>query len=92
MGTLKTLDRFDYSFFRLHHAHAEEMPVGCRLLMEKTFEAIIDAGNVFKVWIIKIVSNSDNVLFYLVKWDFTERQSLWPNNLTTHKSNCKITQ
>ncbi|XP_065214305.1 fatty acid synthase-like [Planococcus citri] len=44
MGALKSLDRFDHSFFRLNRTHAEGMPVGSRFLLERTFEAIVDAG------------------------------------------------
>ncbi|XP_065204931.1 fatty acid synthase-like [Planococcus citri] len=43
-GLLKTIDRFDHSFFRITRQQAETMPISSRLLLEKTFEAILDAG------------------------------------------------
>lgn len=44
-GCIKTLDRFDHSFFRVNRKQAEQMDIASRMLLEKTFEAIIDAGN-----------------------------------------------
>ncbi|XP_065216376.1 fatty acid synthase-like [Planococcus citri] len=44
VGLVKTIDRFDYSFFRITHNQAKCMTIGARMLLEKTFEAILDAG------------------------------------------------
>ncbi|XP_065215656.1 fatty acid synthase-like [Planococcus citri] len=43
-GEVKTIDRFDHSFFHLNHHNAEGMLIGSRILLEKTFEAVLDAG------------------------------------------------
>ncbi|XP_065204299.1 fatty acid synthase-like isoform X2 [Planococcus citri] len=44
-GLLKTIDRFDHSFFRITHQQAAGgLPISSRLLLEKSFEAILDAG------------------------------------------------
>lgn len=47
-GLVRTLDRFDHSFFRIHRRQVEKMSASSRILMEKSFEAIVDAGNI--VW------------------------------------------
>ncbi|XP_065209087.1 fatty acid synthase-like [Planococcus citri] len=44
MGSVKTIDRFDHTFFHVTHQQAEGMTVASRILLEKTFEAILDAG------------------------------------------------
>ncbi|XP_065216158.1 fatty acid synthase-like isoform X1 [Planococcus citri] len=44
VGLMKTIDRFDYSFFRITRNQAKSMTIGARMLLEKTFEAILDAG------------------------------------------------
>ncbi|XP_065209088.1 fatty acid synthase-like [Planococcus citri] len=44
MGSVKKIDRFDHMFFHVTHQQAEAMTVASRILLEKTFEAILDAG------------------------------------------------
>ncbi|XP_065223454.1 fatty acid synthase-like [Planococcus citri] len=44
VGLLKTIDQFDYSFFRMNNSHAKSMTFSAKILLEKTFEAILDAG------------------------------------------------
>ncbi|XP_065221985.1 fatty acid synthase-like isoform X2 [Planococcus citri] len=43
-GLLKTIDRFDHSFFHVTRQQAEGMIIAARLLIEKAFEAVLDAG------------------------------------------------
>ncbi|XP_025419053.1 fatty acid synthase-like [Sipha flava] len=43
-GKLKTLDRFDANFFGVHAKQAEVMDPQLRLLLETTYECIVDAG------------------------------------------------
>ncbi|XP_065219676.1 fatty acid synthase-like [Planococcus citri] len=43
-GVLKTIDRFDHTFFHINRHDAEGVIIGSRLLLEKTFEAVLDAG------------------------------------------------
>lgn len=43
-GRLNHLDRFDASFFGVHYKQAHSMDPMCRILMEKAYEAIVDAG------------------------------------------------
>lgn len=43
-GKLKTIDRFDNTFFSVHPKLAEVMDVLTRLTLERSVEAIIDAG------------------------------------------------
>ncbi|XP_065219674.1 fatty acid synthase-like [Planococcus citri] len=43
-GTVKSIDRFDYAFFHITYNLSLGMMVGLRILLEKTFEAILDAG------------------------------------------------
>jgi fatty acid synthase len=43
-GKLKNIDKFDASFFGVHNKMAQSMDPQCRMLMEKTYEAIVDAG------------------------------------------------
>jgi len=43
-GKLFSIDKFDASFFGIHNKQAESMDPQCRLLLEKTYEAIVDAG------------------------------------------------
>lgn len=44
VGVVKTIDRFDHSFFRVHRKLAEKMDCTSRMLLEKTYEAVVDAG------------------------------------------------
>ena len=43
-GKLKDLSRFDASFFGVHPKQAHNMDPQLRLLLEVTYEAIVDAG------------------------------------------------
>jgi len=43
-GKLYNIDKFDASFFGVHNNQAQTMDPQCRMLMEKTYEAIVDAG------------------------------------------------
>ena len=44
-GKLKNLDHFDASFFGIPPKQAHVMDPGLRILMEVSYEAILDAGN-----------------------------------------------
>jgi fatty acid synthase len=43
-GKLYNINRFDASFFGVHYKQAQVMDPQCRLLLEKTYEAVVDAG------------------------------------------------
>jgi len=43
-GKLYKIEKFDASFFGIHNKEAEIMDPQCRMLLEKTYEAIVDAG------------------------------------------------
>uniref|UniRef100_T1H7Z0 Carrier domain-containing protein n=1 Tax=Rhodnius prolixus TaxID=13249 RepID=T1H7Z0_RHOPR len=43
-GKLKEIRKFDASFFNLHYNQAQSMDPMCRLLLERTYEAVVDAG------------------------------------------------
>lgn len=43
-GKLKSVNKFDAGFFGITNEHAEYMDPLCRILLEKTYEAISDAG------------------------------------------------
>ena len=43
-GKLYNIDKFDGSFFSVHNKQAEFMDPQCRMLLEKTYEAIVDGG------------------------------------------------
>jgi fatty acid synthase, animal type len=44
MGKIKNLEKFDASFFSILNKHANQMDPQCRILLEHTYEAILDAG------------------------------------------------
>lgn len=44
MGKINNLDKFDASFFSVHSRHARSLDPAARLLLEHSYEAIIDAG------------------------------------------------
>ena len=44
MGRIKDIDKFDGSFFGLSDITADETDPEARILLEKTYEAIVDAG------------------------------------------------
>jgi len=44
MGKLHNIEKFDASFFGIHNKEAQTMDPQCRILLEKTYEAIVDAG------------------------------------------------
>ncbi|XP_046963779.1 fatty acid synthase-like [Vanessa cardui] len=43
-GKINNINKFDASFFDIHYKQAHTIDPMCRVLMEKTYEAIIDAG------------------------------------------------
>ena len=43
-GKLYNIEKFDASFFGVHIIQAQVMDPQCRMLLEKTYEAIVDAG------------------------------------------------
>ena len=43
-GKLYNIDKFDASFFGIHNKEAQNMDPQCRMLLEKTYEALVDAG------------------------------------------------
>jgi fatty acid synthase len=43
-GKLYNIDKFDASFFSVHYKQAECMDPQARMLLEKTYEAVVDAG------------------------------------------------
>jgi fatty acid synthase len=43
-GKLLNLSKFDAAFFGVHFKQAHAMDPMCRMLLEKTYEAIVDAG------------------------------------------------
>lgn len=44
MGRIKDIDKFDGSFFGFLDLTADEIEPEARILLEKTYEAIVDAG------------------------------------------------
>ncbi len=44
MGKLKEINKFDAGFFGMSSKKAESLDPGSRILLEKTYEAIVDAG------------------------------------------------
>lgn len=45
-GKLSSVNKFDAEFFGITNEHGEYMDPLCRILLEKTYEAIVDAGNI----------------------------------------------
>lgn len=44
VGKIKTLNKFDAAFFSVHAKQAHSMDPMSRILLEKTYEAIVDSG------------------------------------------------
>lgn len=72
MGKIEGLEKFDGTFFGIHPKQSKAMDPQSRLLIEKAFEAIIDAGinpNSLRgtrtgVFVGSCFSESDKVLIY----------------------------
>ena len=47
-GKLKDLSKFDASFFGVHPKQADAMDPQLRILLEVTYEAIVDSGKQFQ--------------------------------------------
>jgi fatty acid synthase len=43
-GKLLNVSKFDASFFGVHFKQAHTMDPMCRMLLERSFEAVVDAG------------------------------------------------
>lgn len=43
-GKINNVNKFDASFFGVHFKQAHTMDPMCRMLLEKTYEAVVDAG------------------------------------------------
>ena len=48
-GKLYNIEKFDASFFGVHYRQAHSMDPQSRMLLEKTYEAIVDAGEQFYI-------------------------------------------
>lgn len=46
-GKINNVNKFDASFFGVHYKQAHTMDPMCRILLEKAYEAIIDAGEFY---------------------------------------------
>jgi fatty acid synthase len=46
-GKVPNINKFDASFFGVHYKQAQTMDPQCRTLLERTYEAIVDAGQQF---------------------------------------------
>jgi acyl transferase domain-containing protein len=46
-GKVPSVTKFDASFFGVNYKQAHTMDPLCRLLLERTYEAIVDAGQQF---------------------------------------------
>lgn len=44
-GKLNEVCKFDAAFFGIHYKQAHTMDPMCRMLLEKSYEAVVDAGN-----------------------------------------------
>lgn len=44
-GKLNQIDRFDAAFFGVHYNQAHSMDPMSRIILEKSYEAIVDSGN-----------------------------------------------
>ena len=44
IGKVNNIEKFDAKFFGVHHKQAHTMDPQCRILMEHTYEAILDSG------------------------------------------------
>lgn len=47
MGKLRNPEKFDNVFFGIHRKMAESLDVLTRLCLERSIEAIVDAGEIF---------------------------------------------
>jgi fatty acid synthase len=47
-GKLKTLNKFDAAFFGVNPKQANSMDPQLRMLLEVTYEAVVDSGGVIK--------------------------------------------
>lgn len=44
-GKLNQVNKFDAAFFGIHYKQAHTMDPMCRIILEKSYEAIVDSGN-----------------------------------------------
>jgi len=44
-GKLNQINKFDAAFFGIHYKQAHAMDPMCRIILEKSYEAIVDSGN-----------------------------------------------
>lgn len=44
-GKLNEVNKFDAAFFGIHYKQAHTMDPMCRIILEKSYEAIVDSGN-----------------------------------------------
>lgn len=47
MGTIPEINKFDSLFFGMLDKHADTMDPQSRMLLEKTYEAVVDAGKCY---------------------------------------------
>lgn len=51
-GKLNQVNKFDAAFFGVHYKQAHTMDPMCRIILEKSYEAIVDSGTFNKLNII----------------------------------------
>jgi fatty acid synthase len=49
-GKISNITKFDAAFFGINYKQAHIMDPQCRMLLEKTYEAIVDAGQQFYIY------------------------------------------
>jgi len=48
-GKLNLVNKFDAAFFGVHYKQAHTMDPMCRIILEKSYEAIVDSGKEFNM-------------------------------------------
>ncbi|KAF0753497.1 fatty acid synthase-like, partial [Aphis craccivora] len=48
-GKLNQINKFDAAFFGIHYKQAHAMDPMCRIILEKSYEAIVDSGKPIQV-------------------------------------------
>ena len=64
-GKLKDISHFDAQFFSVHAKQANKMDPQLRILLELTYEALIDAGNYYKELTIVLAMNLEKPAYFV---------------------------
>ena len=78
-GNISDINRFDAQFFGIHGKQVNAMDPQIRILLEKTYEAVLDSGQILQRLTAEFTTTNINVytkLYVISTWVYIKTQTL----------------